>query len=74
MLVPGNNFDEEAAEQLSRALHHLPGLTALYLDDCEIGSTGARHIAAALKKLSNLRTLSLCTCEITAAGAYALAR
>ena len=70
----GNNFDAEAAQQLSRALQHLPQLTALYLDDCEIGTEGARHIASALKKLTNLRTLSLCTCEITAAGAYVLAR
>jgi hypothetical protein len=70
----GNNFDAEAAQQLSRALLHLPALTALYLDDCEIGTEGARHIAGAVKKLSNLQTLSLCTCEITAAGAYVLAR
>jgi Ran GTPase-activating protein (RanGAP) involved in mRNA processing and transport len=55
-------------------VHHLAGLQTLYLDDCEIGSAGARHIAAALKKLQNLRTLSLCTCEISAAGAYAVAR
>jgi len=72
--LSGNNFDAEAAQQLSRALQHLPQLTALYLDDCEIGTEGARHIASALKKLTNLRTLSLCTCEITAAGAYVLAR
>ncbi len=73
-LFLGNNFDAEAAQQLSRALQHLPQLTALYLDDCEIGTEGARHIASAVKKLTNLRTLSLCTCEITAAGAYVLAR
>lgn len=72
--LSGNNFDAEAAQQLSRALQHLPQLTALYLDDCEIGTEGARHIASAVKKLTNLRTLSLCTCEITAAGAYVLAR
>lgn len=70
----GNNFDGEAVGQLARALQHFPSLEALYVDDCEIGSSGARHIAAAVKKLSNLRTLSLCTCEITAAGAYVLAR
>jgi Ran GTPase-activating protein (RanGAP) involved in mRNA processing and transport len=70
----GNNFDAESAAQLSRALQHIPGLSALFLDDCELGSEGARHIAAAVKKLKNLRTLSLCTCEITAAGAYMLAR
>ena len=70
----GNNFDAEAAQQLSRALQHLPQLAALFLDDCEIGTEGARHIAGAVKKLTNLRTLSLCTCEITAAGAYVLAR
>lgn len=70
----GNNFDEEAVSQLARALQHFPSLEVLYIDDCELGSGGAKHIAAAVKKLSNLRTLSLCTCEITAAGAYILAR
>ena len=69
----GNNFDAEAAQQLSRALQHLPQLTALYLDDCEIGTEGARHIASAVKNLSNLRTLSLCTCGICELGGYLLA-
>lgn len=44
------------------------------MDDCELGTKGARELAGALRKLTNLRTLSLCTCEITAAGAYVLAK
>jgi hypothetical protein len=52
----------------------MPNISALYIDDCEIGSKGAKALAAVLEELPSLRTLSLCTCEITASGGYTLAR
>ena len=69
-------MDVDAAAGIAAAVEQMPNLTALLIDDCDLGTEGAKCIAKAIAagKLPKLRTLSCCTCEITAAGAYYLAR
>ena len=65
---------EKSISVLVSSFPYFKLLTALYLDDNEFGTDGAKSIAKNLKFLSKLKTLSCCTCEITAGGAYFLAK
>jgi Ran GTPase-activating protein (RanGAP) involved in mRNA processing and transport len=63
--LSGNDIDGALCKKLAQWLiSATPNLEALYLDDNDLESEGAKILATAYTRLSSLQSLSLCSCSM----------